>query len=342
MHIQARRVFRLALAPSLALVVAYAMSLPLPFIAPLFAFILGAVPGPPLPAAKIIGLIILVILTTGLGLVLIPLLLNYQLTAILLVALGLYLSTYLMVNLNKNLPSVFMGMGLTLVSAAGTLSDQLATIVIQSMIFGIIIAFLCQALVYPLFPEDPLPLNAKPAPEPQLNTGQSNWIAIRSTLIVLPAYFLVLTNPGMYMPIMMKSILLSQQSSAIDARHAARELIGSTFLGGVLAVFLWMGLGIWPNLWMFFWWMLLINLYIASKIYQLIQTRLTASFWMNSAITMLIIIGPAVEDSNSGKDVYSAFFIRLGLFILVTLYALGAIYILEYMRTRKRKSSYAD
>ncbi len=342
MHIQARRVFRLALIPSLTLVVAYALSVPLPFIAPLFAFILGSIPGPPLPAPKLISLIIMVILTTGIGIVLIPLLLNYPVTAVLLVAIGLYLSTYLTVNLNKDLPGMFMAMGLTLVSAAGTLSDALAVIVIQSLIFGIIIATLCQALVYPFFPEDPLPPQATPPKEQTKNAEQSNWIAIRSTLIVLPAYLLVLINPAMYMPIMMKSIMLSQQSSTMDAKHAAREMIGSTFLGGVFAILLWLGLGIWPTLWMFFWWMLLISLYFSSKIYQLVKTRLSASFWMNTAITMLILIGPAVEDTDSGKDVYTAFFIRLSLFVLVTLYALAAINILEYLKTHKRKSSYAD
>ncbi len=99
--------------PALTLAAAYALAVPLPFIAPLFAFILGSIPGPLLPAPKLIGLIIMVIMTTGLGIVLIPLLLNYQLTAVLLVAVGLYLSTYLTVNLNKNLPGVFMAMGLT-------------------------------------------------------------------------------------------------------------------------------------------------------------------------------------------------------------------------------------
>ncbi len=343
MHIQARRIFRLALVPSLALAAAYALQMPLPFIAPLFAFILTSIPGSPLPAKKIIGLILLVIITLGFGIILIPLLLHFQFSAILLVAVGLYLSSYLTVNLNKNLPGAFMAMGLTMVSAAGTVNDVLATLIIQSLIFGIIIASICQALVYPFFPEKPAPAQTAAAQtdESLKNSEQSNWIAIRSTLIVLPAYLLLLSNPGMYMPIMMKAVLLSQQSSTLDTRSAARELIGSTFMGGVFAVLLWLGLGIWPNLWMFFLWILLISLYFSCKIYRLIQTRLTASFWLNTAITMLILIGPAVEDSNSGKDVYSAFFIRLSLFIGITLYALVAVYLLEYLRSRKRKGSYA-
>jgi hypothetical protein len=87
---------------------------------------------------------------------------------------------------------------------------------------------------------------------------------------------------------------------------------------------------------MFFLWMLLFCLYFACKIYQLISTRFPASFWLNVAMTMLIMLGPAVEDSAGGKDVYAAFFSRMGLFIAVTLYAWLAVYLLEYLRTRRR------
>jgi hypothetical protein len=48
---------------------------------------------------------------------------------------------------------------------------------------------------------------------------------------------------------------------------------------------------------------------------------------------MLIMIGPAVEDSANGKDVYAAFFNRAILLILVSIYALLAIYFLEYLKT---------
>jgi len=341
MHIQARRIFRLTIVPALALTVAYALHIPLPYIAPLFAFILTSIPGPPLNAKKLIVLLLVVLLTLGLGVLLIPFLLNFQVSAVLLVMVGLYLSSYLTVNLKKNLPGLFMAMGLTMISAAGTISYDLATAIIQSLMLGIIIAVLCQSLVYPFFPENEIAPKKEAKERNAKNTVPSNWIAIRSTLIVLPAYFVVLSNPGMYMPIMLKSVLLSQQSSTLGTKNAAKELIGSTFSGGVFAVLLWMFLGIWPNLWMFFLWMLLFNLYFACKIYRLISSRLSASFWLNTVITMLILIGPAVEDSNTGKDVYTASLIRLSLFIAISLYALAAVYLLEYVRSHKKKKSYA-
>ena len=52
---------------------------------------------------------------------------------------------------------------------------------------------------------------------------------------------------------------------------------------------------------------------------------------------MLILLGPAVEDSANGKDVYQAFAVRLGLFIAVTVYAWLAIVALEWLRLRPQR-----
>ena len=334
MHIQARRIFRLGITPALTLAVAYAIQMPLPFIAPLFAFMFAAIPGPPIGAKKLLGLLLVVLISLGIGLLLIPLLLHYQFTAVLLVAVGLYFSSYLTVNMGKALFGTFLTIGFTLISAAGTVSFSLAIMVIQGLALGICVAVLCQWMIYPWFPEDP-PVTAEKSAETS-TPDQSNWIALRSTAIVLPVYWLVLTNPAAYMSIVMKAVLLGQQSSVIDAKSAGRELLGSTFLGGIFALLFWGLLGISTNLWMFFLWMLLFCLYFACKIYQLIATRFPASFWLNVAMTMLIILGPGVEDSDGGNDVYAAFFSRMGLFVLVTLYAWLAVYFLEHLRTQRR------
>jgi hypothetical protein len=132
----------------------------------------------------------------------------------------------------------------------------------------------------------------------------------------------------------MKAVSLGQQSSLVDARSAGKELLGSTFLGGFFAILFWAMLGMLTNLWMFFLLMLLFGVYFSSKIYRLAKTRYPASFWLNVGMTMLIVLGPAVEDSDSGKDVYAAFMVRMGLFVAVTLYAWLAVYVLEHIRKR--------
>ena len=62
MHIQARRIFRLSLVPSLALAAAYALQLPLPFFAPLFAFMFASMPAPPMGPKNLLGLLLVVLM----------------------------------------------------------------------------------------------------------------------------------------------------------------------------------------------------------------------------------------------------------------------------------------
>jgi hypothetical protein len=331
MHIQARRVFRMSLTATLALACGYALAFPLPFIAPLFALFLTMTPGPPMGVKGLVGLLLLLLITMSTGLVLIPMLLYYPVTAILLVAGGLFVSNYLTVNLKKGLVGAFLTVGFTLISAAGLISFQVATLVIQSLVLGVALAILCQWVVYPFFPEDELP---KPKAKPAAEAEQSSWIALRATLIVLPAYLLALTNPAAYLAIIMKAVSLGQQGSVVNARTAGRELLGSTFLAGCLAILFWFSLKLWPSLWMYSLLMLLFSTFIAAKIYRVSATRFTPSFWVNVGVTLLILIGPAVEDSANGKDVYQAFAVRLGLFVLVTLYAWVAILLLEQLRAR--------
>ena len=335
MHIQARRIFRLSGVLALSLAVAYALALPLPFLAPLFALILTAPPAPPMKAGKLLELIVVILITLGIGLAVIPLIQHYPLVGVLVVALGLYFSFYLTVNQNKTMLGTFLTLGLTMISAAGTVSFALALTVILSLVIGIIVAVTCNWLLYPLFPEDQPPAEV----DESNNAEQTNWIALRGTLIVLPVYLLVLTNPLAYLAISMKSVALAQQSSVMDAKSAGRELLGSTFLAGMFAILFWMLLGISANLWMYALWMLLFGIYFSSKIYQLISSRYPASFWLNVVMTLLIVLGPAVEDSAGGKDVYAAFWGRMGLYVAVTLYAWAAVYLLEHLRASRKQPS---
>jgi hypothetical protein len=332
MPIRARRIFRLSLTLAISLAGAYALQLPLPFLAPLFALLFTAAPAPPMGVKGLLGLILVVLITLGVGLLLIPLLIHYPASAILMVAAGLYFSSYLTINRGKGLVGALLTVGFTLISAAGLVSYSLAVGVITALVLGIGLAIVCQWIVYPWFPEDVAPVRRV---RPPANTAtQSNWIALRATLIVLPAYLLALTNPSMYLPIIMKSVSLGQQGSTVSARDAGKELLGSTFLGGYFAILFWFMLDMVTNLWMFFLWMLLFGVYFSSKFYQLIPSRFPASFWQNVVVTMLILLGPAVEDSANGKDVYAAFAVRMGLFVAVTLYAWLAVYVLEQLRNR--------
>jgi hypothetical protein len=130
-------------------------------------------------------------------------------------------------------------------------------------------------------------------------------------------------------------VSLGQQSCTTTTRGAARELLGSTLLGGLLAILFWWTLGLFVHLWMFFLWMLLFGLLLARKLYGLGPTRQSPGFWLNSLVTMIILLGLSVQDSANGDDVYSAFALRMGLFIAISLYAWLMVYLLDRYRQRR-------
>ena len=331
MPLAAKRVFRLSLTIALALAVAYGTAQPLPFIAPLFAFMLGAAPKPPMGPKGLLGLIFVLCIMLGSGLVVLPVLMHYPATGLTLVLMGLFFANYATLNLGKPPIGALLTMGMALISAMGLLGSGVAVLIIQALCINIAIAVLCQWVVYPLFPEQGEP---PPAPPPTAPL-QSSWLALRATLIVYPAYLLVLTNPSAYVAIIMKSVALGQQASETDARVAGRELLGSTVIAGVMAILMWFGLKLAPNLWMFTLWTLLFSLYLVAKFYGVLSSRFTPSFWQNVLITLFILIGPAVGDTESGKDPYKAFAVRIGLFLGVTVYAWGMLVFLEWLRARQ-------
>jgi hypothetical protein len=331
MPIAAKRVFRLSLTVALALAVAYGSAQPLPFIAPLFAFMLGAAPKPPMGPRGLVGLILVLCIMLGSGLLLIPLLLHYPMTGLMLALLGLFFANYVSLNLGKPPVGALLTVGIALISAVGLMGHGIAVMLIGALCINIGIAVVCQWLVYPLFPEESGPPPEPPPPPPL----QSSWLALRATLIVYPGYLLVLVNPTAYAAIIMKSVALGQQASETEVRLAGRELLGSTCLAAILAILMWFGLKLAPNLWMFFLWTLLFSLYCTAKFYGVLASRFTPTFWQNVFVTLFILVGPAVADTASGKDPYKASAVRLGLFIGVTVYAWMMLVFLEWLRQRQ-------
>lgn len=336
MNIAAKRVFRLSLVTALSLAGGYALNLQLPYLTPIFGFMFTLKPGPPMGLKGLIGMTLVLAITLGVGILYIPVLLHYPISGFLLVAVGLFLSNHISINKGQAAIGTFLTVGLTIISAAGVASFQLAILLIKSMIVSVAIVLVCQQLIYPFFPEDRLAPQSKAK---KTNAENSLWLAFRATLIVLPTFFMALTNPSLYLPIILKAASLGQQDSISNAHHAGRELLGSTLLGGLFAIIFWFALKLQPNLYMFSLWALLFTLYFSSKFYRVVSSNFPPSFWQNVVITLLILLGPAVQDSAEGKDVYKAFAIRMGLFIAVTIYAWFAISLLDYLYHRKRTRS---
>ncbi|MBN3751352.1 DUF2955 domain-containing protein [Paraburkholderia sp. Tr-20389] len=321
------RSLRIATGMALALALSFGLDLPIPVIAPVFAVFLLATQSRPLPLKAAVALALVVALTTGSGLLLVPLLRYYAFAGVMLTALMLFLAFRYGLRGGNNLVATFLAAGLTMISAAGTADLQLAATVVGALTKGLLLAVLVSAVAHALFPEQ---ASARPQPAARALSGdQATAIALRATLVVLPAYLLAMTDPASYMPIIMKSVSLGRQTCTTTARTAARDLIGSTLLGGLLAIAVWFALKLFVHLWMFFLWMMLIGLLVGRKFNGLSPTRYSPGFWLNSLVTMIILLGQSVQDSVAGKDVYTAFAVRMWLFLAVTVYACFMLLLFE-------------
>ncbi|CAG9234633.1 conserved membrane hypothetical protein [Paraburkholderia tropica] len=333
-----RRALRLAFGTALCLAISFALDWPIPVIAPVFAVFLLATQTRPLSLKTGAALAIVVALTTGSGLLMVPLLRHYAFDGVAIVGLLLFFAFRYGLRGGNNLVSTFLVAGLTMISAAGTSDFQLAVTVVGALVRGLLLAVLVTALTHALLPE---PIDARrPPAAPPMSEDQARRIALRAALVVLPAWLLAMADPASYMPIIMKSVSLGRQSCATTARTAARDLIGSTLLGGLLAMACWFALRLFVDLWMFFLWMLLFGLLVARRLYRIRPTQYSPGFWLNSLVTMIILLGQSVQDSVAGKDVLTAFAVRMGLFLAVTIYAWLMLLIFE-QRSRAKSTEQA-
>lgn len=332
-HATRRRCQRFAATTAFAVAAGYGLALPLPYLAALLAVFLSAgaskAPGP----KRIAGILIALAVTLGVGVVLGPLLQTYPLTGLLLMALGVFVSTRLAISEGQAEAGLLLSIGFAVIPAVAAIDAGLAATVIKAMMLATLVALLCQLLAFALFPE---PEGAvAPAPLPPPKPADNQWIALRATLFMAPPVFLLLTDPVFYLPVAMKALLLSREASTVSARAATRELLGSTAAGGAGAVLFWLCLGLAPTLWLFTLWTALFAGYTAARSYGLKASRHPPSWWLNALVTLLILVGAAVQDSALGKDVYQAFALRMALFLGVTLYAIIALQGLEAWRRRR-------
>ena len=330
----ARKVFRLATAVALSLALSYGLAIPLPFLAPLLTLFITVVVPVPLGLKQTVGLIVLLVVTTGVSLLLVPLLQHHRATGIMLVICGIFLANYISINLGKGLVGMLLIVGLCMLTAAGFASLAVATAVIEAVLISVLLGVVCQQAAYLVLPVRTAPGSA--SPRSPVREPSSNWAAFRATLIIVPVWLVVLTNPTTYMPLVIKSLSLGQQGSVVDARRAGRELLGSTVVAGLLAIAMWFALKLHPTLWFFSLLMWLVAWALGRKVYRISTTSQSSSFWLNVGANLLILLGPAVQDSANGSDVYKAFAVRFALFIVVTLYAWAAVYFLERLRHRRR------
>ena len=330
-----KAVLRLALGLALATLVAYGQGWPLPFVPCVMAVIVLCRPGPPLPLAKgVVGALLFAGLVAA-GVLMVPLLEHFAAAGILLTALLLF-GVFFAGLRSANPLSTILAIAAALIPVAGVAEQALVTALSVMLAVGVGLGTLVAALAHAFFP-DPPAATAGPT-RPGLASEAAAWIAGRTVLIVMPVFVLALTNPAFYLAAILKTVALGQQAGENDARSAGRELVGSTLAGAALALAVWAGLSLWPNLWMLALWLSAAALWTGRRLFGLRPSRYRPSFWSNALITALILLGPAIEDSASGKSVLEGALMRTVLFVGIALYATAMVWGLERWRAGRRGS----
>ena len=325
-----KAVLRLATGMGLAALIAYGFALTLPFVACMLTVLLLCKPGPPLPLAKGVVLALVTGALLVLGVLMVPLLENYAVGGVLLTGALLY-AVFLAGALRANPLTIFLVIALTFIPVAGVAEQALAKTLSVTVGVGIGVGVLVSAFSHALFPDPPAQPAVAGAPA-SASAAVARAAAGRATAVVLPIFVLALTNPAFYLAAIMKSVMLGQQAGSARAASAGRELVGSTLMGAGLAIVVWLGLSLRPNLWMLMLWLTAAALWAGTKLYGVSRTAFAPTFWSNALLTMLILLGPAIEDAAVGKDVYRASAIRVSLFIGIALYAWAVVWLLERRR----------
>lgn len=331
-----KAVLRLTSGLGLAVLVAYGLALQAPFVVCVMAVLVLCKPGPPIPFLKGAVMAVVIAALMAAGVLMVPILENYALTGVMLTGALLY-AIFFSGGGSANLLTMILVIAVTLIPVVGVADQALAYKISVTLAVGIGIGVLVSSVSHALFPD--APVSAGKAAMPAVPSRESaSWMALRATLVVMPIFVLALTNPSFYLPAILKTVALGQQSCSTSARSAGRELVGSTLMGAWMAALAWFGLSLQPNLWMLMLWMVAAALWAGARMFGVKATSLPPSFWSNALVTMLILLGPAIEDSAIGKDVYSASAIRVSLFIGVALYAWATVWALERWRASRSEA----
>ncbi|MBS0451484.1 MAG: DUF2955 domain-containing protein [Proteobacteria bacterium] len=322
---------RLAVGLGLATFVAYGLALKAPFVVCVMAVLVLSKPGPPMPLLK--GAIVACVFAAlvAAGVLMVPLLEHYAVAGVLLTAVVLYTVFHAGQKGSGALVTPLV-LSFAMIPVVGVAEQALVPLLSVTLAAGLVVGTLVNALSSALFPDPP---QAAQVAAPRAASDSAAWIALRGTIIVMPVFVLALTNPSFYLAAIMKTAMLGQQAGETHAGAAGRELVGSTLMGAFIGALAWTGLSLWPSLWMLVLWLVAAALWAGSAMYGLRRTRFRPSFWANALVTSLILLGPAIEDSASGKSVIKGAAMRTVLFVGVALYATATVWVLERWRATR-------
>ncbi len=336
MDIASVRILRMALATALSMLFSQLVNWPLSFIAPIFTMFILALPLPALSLKNGIKFVLVLVVCAYAGLLLLPFILNQRMVGIGLLTLALFHSFYFTARGGSPILGAFATIGLAITTSVGTVSVDAVLGVLQGLSIGAIAGVSFVWIGHAILPDSTARMEkaAKPAvkpepPKPDLATARRN--AWRSLLIVMPViiWFLMSSASASYVAVMIKVASMGQQAGLDQTRHAGRSLLTSTVIGGAGAIIGWQVLSIWPSLLMYVLLIGLGGLVMGPKIFKGQGMHPDGATWSYGFLTMIVVLAPAVLDGQTGASADTAFWSRLNMFILATLYAIGAVFIFD-------------
>jgi hypothetical protein len=309
------------------------------FIAPVITMFILALPFPAPKLKSGIAFVAALTLSLYAGLLLLPSLLNYPMVGVLLLVLALFWSFYYTAKGGSAVLGTFATVGIGLSTAVGSVSVDVTLMLIKGFSINTIIGVIFVWIAHVLVPDSlaqagdgAAPGKPPPAPEPDLT--EARWSAFRSLLIVFPValWFMLSSASTAYVPVIIKVAAMGQQATNEGARLAGRSLLASTVIGGIGAIIGWQLLRVSPTLSMYTLVIALGALVMGPRIFQGRAMHPQAGTWSYGYLTMIVILAPAVMDSTGGTSANVAFWSRLLMFALATLYGVIAVYVVDAFR----------
>lgn len=327
----ARRILRLALGTALSLWFSQAFPWMLSFIAPIFTLLLLGLPLPPPGPRKGVAFVLVLVLPILVGsALLLPFLTWLRPAGVLLAALALFHTFWFTARGGSPLLGQLLTVGLAIVLAVGSVSLDLVPAITLGVAQGAVVGLLFVWIAHALLPDPPadpaLAARQPPAPAPVApETARRN--ALRALVVVLPVAVWILFSPDSlgYLVVMIKVSTMGQQASATHSRDMGRDLLESTFWGGLGAIVGWQLLSLWPSLTFYTLLIALAGLLYGRGMFRGAGLHPRAPVWSYAFLTLLVLLAPAVMDVLGGSDAGTAFWTRLWLIAIVALYGTLAV-----------------
>jgi len=319
-----RRILRLALGTALSMAFSQIINWPLAFIAAVFTMFLLATPLPAPTLKSGIKFVLALVIPAYAGMLLLPLLQHTRWAGILLVMLFMFGSFYYSARGGSPVMGMFMTLGLTMVVTIGSVSADAMLMVINGVAFGAAAGIAFVVIAHAILPDLPQPqpggAGKQAPPRPSIELARRK--AFRSLMVVMPLVlvFLFVSSSVSYVVVMIKVASMGQQANAETGRAMGIEQIESTIWGGLGAIIAFYVMSIWSSLLLFCLLIALACLIYGRRIFSGSFMHPRGGMWSYALLTMIIILTPAVTNTQETGDAGAAFYTRLFLFVVIAVY----------------------